>query len=201
RMVGVEGFEPPTSCSQSRRATRLRYTPVPYGWFGFPGLCHARGRPAIVRSGRCAVNAKPRFPLAATPGIGETRPFRRRAGRRLPRAARIPGTVSIINPAKTSRAAGVGMPAVDTRASVESLGNLERRMTFRLPAERLEDQVGGRLREIARTARIKGFRPGKVPAKVIEQRFGKQVRDEVLDGMLREGFDEAVRENELRLAG
>ena len=87
------------------------------------------------------------------------------------------------------------------QASVESLGNLERRMTFRLPAERLEDQVGGRLREIARTARIKGFRPGKVPAKVIEQRFGKQVRDEVLDGLLREGFDQAVRENELRLAG
>lgn len=87
------------------------------------------------------------------------------------------------------------------QASVESLGNLERRMTFRLPAERLEDQVGGRLREIARTARIKGFRPGRIPAKVIEQRFGKQVRDEVLDGMLREGFDEAVRENELRLAG
>jgi len=83
------------------------------------------------------------------------------------------------------------------QASVESLGNLERRMTFRLPAERLEDQVGGRLREIARTARIKGFRPGKVPAKVIEQRFGKQVRDEVLDGLLREGFDQAVRENEL----
>jgi trigger factor len=87
------------------------------------------------------------------------------------------------------------------QVSVESLGNLERRMTFRLPAERLEDQVGGRLREIARTARIKGFRPGKVPAKVIEQRFGQQVRDEVLDGMLREGFDEAVRDNALRLAG
>ena len=67
-------------------------------------------------------------------------------------------------------------------------------MTFRLPAERLETQVGGRLREIARTARIKGFRPGKVPTKVIEQRFGQQVRAEVLDGLLREGFDSAVRE-------
>ncbi|HVI58981.1 MAG TPA: trigger factor [Luteimonas sp.] len=87
------------------------------------------------------------------------------------------------------------------QVSVESLGSLERRMTFRLPADRLEDQVGGRLREIARTARIKGFRPGKVPAKVIEQRFGQQVRDEVLDGMLRQGFDEAVRDNALRLAG
>ncbi|HRP73913.1 MAG TPA: trigger factor, partial [Luteimonas sp.] len=87
------------------------------------------------------------------------------------------------------------------QVSVESLGSLERRLTFRLPSERLETQVGGRLREIARTARIKGFRPGKVPAKVIEQRFGQQVRAEVLDGLLQEGFSEAVRDNELRLAG
>ena len=93
------------------------------------------------------------------------------------------------------------MPASDTQVSVESVGNLERRMTLRLPAERLETQVGGRLREIARTARIKGFRPGKVPTKVVEQRYGEQVRAEVLDGLLREGFDEAVRDNALRIAG
>ena len=73
------------------------------------------------------------------------------------------------------------------QVSVETVGNLGRRMTINLPAERLQEQVGGRLREIARTARIKGFRPGKVPAKVIEQRFGQQVRGEVLDGLLREG--------------
>jgi trigger factor len=87
------------------------------------------------------------------------------------------------------------------QVSVETLGNLERRMTFRLPAERIDTQVGGRLKEMARTARIKGFRPGKVPTKVIEQRYGDQVRQEILDGMLRESFDGAVRENELRLAG
>ena len=87
------------------------------------------------------------------------------------------------------------------QVSVESLGNHERRMTLRLPAEHLETQVGGRLREIARTVRIKGFRPGKVPAKVVEQRYGEQVRAEVLDGMLREGFDSAVRDNALRIAG
>ncbi len=46
------------------------------------------------------------------------------------------------------------------QVQVESVGNLERRMTLHLPTERLETQVGGRLREIARTARIKGFRPG-----------------------------------------
>jgi len=87
------------------------------------------------------------------------------------------------------------------QVSVESTGNLERRITFRLPAQAIESEVGGRLREIARTARIKGFRPGKVPAKVIEQRFGRQVRAEVLDSMLRDRFNEVVREHDLRIAG
>ena len=87
------------------------------------------------------------------------------------------------------------------QTSVETTGNLERRVTFQLPTQQVEGEVGGRLREIARTARIKGFRPGKVPAKVIEQRYGSQVRAEVLDGLLREGFDQAVRGNDLRIAG
>src|SRR5690606_14275930 len=118
----------------------------------------------------------------------------RSAARTWPRArpTATPSTQSVA----ASAVAGVGM-----QVSVESVGNLERKMTFSLPADRLEDQVGGRLREIARTARIKGFRPGKIPAKVIEQRFGAQVRNEVLDGMLREGFDSALRDNALRIAG
>jgi len=87
------------------------------------------------------------------------------------------------------------------QVSLESLGSLERRLTFSFPAENLENQVGGRLREIARGAKIKGFRPGKVPAKVIEQRFGAQVRAEILDGMLREGFSNAVRQEQLQIAG
>ena len=87
------------------------------------------------------------------------------------------------------------------QASVETLGNLERRVTFSLPADRLETVVSGRLREMARGAKIKGFRPGKVPAKVIEQRFGQQVRAEALDALLREGFGNAVREHSLQIAG
>ena len=87
------------------------------------------------------------------------------------------------------------------QVSVESVGNLERRMTLRVPTESVESQIGGRLREIARTARIKGFRPGKVPAKVIEQRYGAQVRGEVVDDLLQQGFDQGIRENALRLAG
>ena len=93
------------------------------------------------------------------------------------------------------------MQASNSQASIESVGNLERKITLRLPSEQVESEIGGRLREIARTARIKGFRPGKVPTKVVEQRYGQQVRAEVLDGLLREGFDEAIRENELRVAG
>ena len=87
------------------------------------------------------------------------------------------------------------------QVSVESLGNLERRMTLRVPTDSVESQIGGRLRELARTARIKGFRPGKVPAKVVEQRYGQQVRAEVVDELLQKGFDQAIRENALRIAG
>jgi len=87
------------------------------------------------------------------------------------------------------------------QVSVESTGNLERRMNFSLPAEQLESGVSGRLREIARTAKMKGFRPGKIPAKVIEQRYGEQVKAEVLGGLVRQTFDSAVREHDLRLAG
>ncbi|GHC06715.1 trigger factor [Thermomonas carbonis] len=87
------------------------------------------------------------------------------------------------------------------QVSVESTGNLERRVILSLPAGDVDTQVGGRLREIARTVRIKGFRPGKVPTKVVEQRYGGQVRAEIVDGLLRQGMDQAVRENELRIAG
>lgn len=87
------------------------------------------------------------------------------------------------------------------QVTVESTGNLERRMNFSLPAEQLESGVSGRLREIARTVRIKGFRPGKVPAKVVEQRYGEQVKAEVLSGLVRQAFDAAVREHDLRPAG
>ena len=87
------------------------------------------------------------------------------------------------------------------QASIESTGNLERRLSFSLPEDRLNTHISGRLGEIARTTRIKGFRPGKVPAKVIEQRFGAQVRGEAVDGLLRETFDAAIREHDLRVVG
>ena len=86
------------------------------------------------------------------------------------------------------------------QVSLENIANLERRLTVSLPAERLDGVVDNRLREIARTANLKGFRPGKVPAKVIEQRFGAQVRAEAFGELVRETFDEAVRQENLQPA-
>src|SRR5690554_1977338 len=131
--------------------------------------------------------------VAQPPRIRHNIPFRRS---RAPGPAAGPTSQTMSKSPAQAAVAGVVM-----QVSVESTGNLERRMTFQVPAERLESDVGGRLREMARTARIKGFRPGKVPPKVIEQRFGQQVRAEVLEQLLRQEFDSAVRANELRLAG
>jgi trigger factor len=87
------------------------------------------------------------------------------------------------------------------QVNLESTTPLERRMTVSLPSERLDGVVGKRLQEIGRTARLKGFRPGKIPAKVIEQRWGSQVREEVLGELIRTSFDEAVRQEQVRPAG
>jgi trigger factor len=87
------------------------------------------------------------------------------------------------------------------QVSLENIASLERRMTVSLPAERLDGVVGKRLQEIARTARLKGFRPGRIPPKVIEQRYGPQVRDEAMGELIRQTFDEAVRQEKLQPAG
>ncbi|PRH83873.1 trigger factor [Arenimonas caeni] len=87
------------------------------------------------------------------------------------------------------------------QVSLENTANLERRLTVSLPADRLEGVVGNRLRELARTANIKGFRKGKVPTKVIEQRFGAQVRNEAYGELVRDSLGEAIRQQDLKLAG
>ena len=87
------------------------------------------------------------------------------------------------------------------QVSLENTASLERRLTVSLPAERLDGVVGRRLQEISRTVKMKGFRPGKIPAKVIEQRYGPQVREEALGELIRQSFDEAVRQQNLQPAG
>ena len=60
------------------------------------------------------------------------------------------------------------------QVTVESTGTLERKLRVELPVERIEKEVDTRLKSVGKTAKIKGFRPGKVPPKVVKQRYGKQ---------------------------
>ena len=87
------------------------------------------------------------------------------------------------------------------QVTVESTGTLERRMRVELPAERIEKEVDSRLRSVGKTAKIKGFRPGKVPAKVVRQRYGAQIRQEVLSDLMQQSYSDAVQQENLNPAG
>ncbi len=87
------------------------------------------------------------------------------------------------------------------QVSVETLEGLERRIKVQVPADKVETEVSNRLKSVGRTARIKGFRPGKVPPKVIEQRYGPQVRREVLSELMQSSFSEAITQENLNPAG
>lgn len=87
------------------------------------------------------------------------------------------------------------------QVSVEASAGLERRMSVQVPAEQVEKEVSSRLASVGRNAKIQGFRPGKVPAKVIRQRYGDQVRQEVLQELLQSSYSEAVMQEQLQPAG
>ncbi|MCH9672301.1 MAG: trigger factor [Gammaproteobacteria bacterium] len=87
------------------------------------------------------------------------------------------------------------------QVAVENTGSLERRMKVEVPEDRIAQEVDSRLRNMMTSARIPGFRPGKVPMKVITKRFGRQVRDEVVSEVMRSSFMDALTEQNLRPAG
>jgi len=87
------------------------------------------------------------------------------------------------------------------QVSVESISKLERRMQVQVPAERVRKEIAERLKKLSRTARLKGFRPGKAPLTVIRQQFGVQVHREVIGELLQSSFAEAVTERRLSPAG
>ena len=84
------------------------------------------------------------------------------------------------------------------QVSVENVGKLERKLTVRFPAEQFESKVRQRITELGHSVRLKGFRPGKVPPKVIEQRYGEQVRGEALSDLIGSTFREAVQQQNLQ---
>jgi trigger factor len=87
------------------------------------------------------------------------------------------------------------------QVSVENIGKLQRRMQVQVPAERVAAEIAQRLKDLSRTARLKGFRPGKAPIKVIRQQFGPQVHREVIGELLQSSYAEAVSQSQLAPAG
>ncbi len=87
------------------------------------------------------------------------------------------------------------------QVSVEKTSGLERRLTVGVPAEEVDNEVAQRLQKAAKTVRISGFRPGKVPLKVVRQRFGVGVRQEVVGEIMNRSLYEAITKEELQPAG
>ena len=87
------------------------------------------------------------------------------------------------------------------QVSVETTGSLERSVTVDVPEERISSAVEERLKSMSRTSRIQGFRPGKAPLRVIKQRFGAQVRKEVVEKLVTSSFYEAVSKEDLKPVG
>ncbi len=87
------------------------------------------------------------------------------------------------------------------QVSIETTSGLERRLTVGIPAARVDSEVDDRLKKAAKNVRLPGFRPGKVPMKVMRQRFGDGVRQEVLGEVMSQSFQEAVVQEKLRPAG
>ncbi len=87
------------------------------------------------------------------------------------------------------------------QVSVEKTGDLERRMTVQVPGDDIDSQVSSRLDELRRQVRLKGFRPGKVPLQVVRQRYGRQVREEVIGQVMESSLQRAIGQENLRVAG
>jgi len=87
------------------------------------------------------------------------------------------------------------------QANLETLGSLQRKLNITVPMADIDVEVESRLKRLTRTVKISGFRPGKVPFKVVVQQFGPQVRQEVLGDTLQKSFGDAVTQQNLRVAG
>ncbi len=87
------------------------------------------------------------------------------------------------------------------QVSVESGEGLERRMTVELPAEQIDAEVTKRLKQIGRTAKLDGFRPGKVPMKLLRRNYGGQVLQEVYGQLIESSYQQAIQQENLKPAG
>ena len=86
-------------------------------------------------------------------------------------------------------------------ANQETTNALERRIDFTVSKDAVDQEVQSRLKRIARTMKLPGFRPGKVPLKIVEQNHGAQARSEAIGAALEKSFGERIQEEKLRVAG
>ncbi len=86
------------------------------------------------------------------------------------------------------------------QVSVENTGALERRLTVHVPESEFKDKVDSKLKELTKQVRIKGFRPGRVPMSVVKQRFGKQVRQDIVNETMQSSLQQAIQDEALRPA-
>src|SRR5262245_6671527 len=94
-----------------------------------------------------------------------------------------------------------GIRDEEMQTNIEMLGKLERRLNMAVPAEEIDREVEQRLRKLSRTVRMDGFRPGKVPLKIVAQQYGPQVRSEVVGDAVQRAFSDVVKEQNLKVAG
>ena len=87
------------------------------------------------------------------------------------------------------------------QVSVETTEGLERKLTIAIPGDRVDMAVNARLKEAAQTIRLNGFRQGKVPLKVVKNKFGKGVRQEVVGELMNQTYFEAIAQESLKPAG
>ncbi|SFM94250.1 trigger factor [Formivibrio citricus] len=87
------------------------------------------------------------------------------------------------------------------QAQLEVLENLERRLVISVPREEISKQVDSRLKRVAKTAKIDGFRPGKAPLNIVAQNYGFRIQEEVLGETVERAFGEAVEEQKIAVAG
>ncbi|HEY9033508.1 MAG TPA: trigger factor [Pseudomonadales bacterium] len=87
------------------------------------------------------------------------------------------------------------------QVSIETTSGLERRLTIAIPAGKIQSEVDSRVQKVAPQVKLDGFRPGKVPVRVVRQRFGESIRQEVLGELMSESFQQAVIEEKLKPAG
>ena len=84
---------------------------------------------------------------------------------------------------------------------IEDVSSIKKKLSFEVAADQVDKEISKAFKKIGKTAKIKGFRPGKVPPKVVKQRYGAQIRQEVLSDLMQQSYSDAVQQENLNPAG